>query len=506
MFPISRRDLLKQTLAAGVGASYLGNRSILGAEANEPLSIGSRRQLFLDDVVIAEMKNLERTWHQAEKRPEPVVAPDRPNDFEGVMLFPGDVLYDEQERIFKMWYSSPEYVPPPPRKPGNAYVIRWHLSYATSKDGVHWEKPNLGQVMFQGNTNNNLVFDSVTSNANPKHVWLYRQVLLDPHDSDPSRRYKAVGFSGTFPWDGNSPFWGVSVAFSPDGLHWTDYPKNPVIHAVGDEGAFSIGWVEALGKYVMYVRVIQAPRQTGVCFSDDFVHWSESKIIAGPEPGDPKDLQIYGMGARRYQDLYVGTEWIFRTAPELVVSPIFSELVFSRDAIRWIRPTPGRYFLTLGSPGAFDDCMAFACSPLEVGDELFFYYTGADYPHNDAMITGAPGAAVGLAKMRRDGFVSLDSRTNDGSEMATVPLRCEGKALVVNARAKQGSINVAVLDQDRTPIPGFGHQECTAFVGDEVRHRVAWADGRRLAELNGRTVRLRFQIRNAELYSFAFSE
>src|SRR4051794_16913532 len=106
MLKISRRDALKQTCAAGVSATYFATWSAKGAGFKDPLAIGKQRQLFFDNTVIAEMKHLSRTWHQAEKLPEPVVRADRPNDFGGIMIFPGDVLYDDNERMFKMWYSG----------------------------------------------------------------------------------------------------------------------------------------------------------------------------------------------------------------------------------------------------------------------------------------------------------------------------------------------------------------------------------------------------------------
>ncbi len=504
MHPISRRSLLKGGLATGIGAAYFANWRLQGAEAKEPLTIGTQRQLFFDNTVIAEMKHLSRTWHQAEKLSAPVLESKLPHEFGGATLFPGNILYDDKERIFKMWYPCLQWAKDP--APGYGGFEKWHLCYATSKDGVHWEKPNLGIVKFNGNTNNNLVMDSVASQADPKHVWCYRQVLYDPHDSDPARRYKIVGHSGTYPWTSASPFWGVSVAFSPDGLHWTDCPKNPLIHNVADEGAYSIGWIEKLGKYVMYVRANQQPRQTAVCFSDDFVKWTDpTEVILRPAPNDPPDLEMYGMGGKKYQDgQYIGSAWVYRTKDELVVSPILTEIIVSKDAIHWERPAPGKYVLSLGKPGDFDDCMLIAGTPLEVGDELFYYYTGYDFPHNYALITGTPAPAIGLAKMRLDGFVSLESRMNDHSEMTTVPLHCEGNSLIVNVRTKRGSINVAVLDRESKPIPGFGHPECKPIVGDSVRHRVTWANNRKLAELKGRAICLRFRIRNADLYSFAF--
>ena len=59
--------------------------------------------------------------------------------------------------------------------------------YAVSKDGVIWEKPDLGLVTLQGSTRNNIV------PAEPGVGYL----ILDGREEDPSRRYKGFVRRGT---------------------------------------------------------------------------------------------------------------------------------------------------------------------------------------------------------------------------------------------------------------------------------------------------------------------
>jgi len=92
--------------------------------------------------------------------------------------------------------------------PATIHNVGWFLLYATSKDGVVWEKPELGLHGFDGSTKNNVVARDVAGGAG---------VFKDPHDPDPARRYKLVydlGFSK------------LRVRFSPDGLHWGE-PLEP---------------------------------------------------------------------------------------------------------------------------------------------------------------------------------------------------------------------------------------------------------------------------------------
>jgi hypothetical protein len=84
-----------------------------------------------------------------------------------------------------------------------------------------------------------------------------------------------------------------------------------------------------------------------------------------------------------------------------------------------------------------------------------------------------------------------------------VPFSCEGERLIVNGDAKGGAIRAQVLDEKGEPLPGFTMEECRAFTGDAVRHVMTWGKRTRLTELKGKRVRLRFELRHADLYSFA---
>lgn len=59
---------------------------------------------------------------------------------------------------------------------------------------------------------------------------------------------------------------------------------------------------------------------------------------------------------------------------------------------------------------------------------------------------------------------------------------------------------VAVLAEDGTPLDGFGAADCMPLRADRVRHGMRWSGGDRLP--GGRPVRLQFNLRDADLYSF----
>jgi len=106
-------------------------------------------------------------------------------------------------------------------------------------------------------------------------------------------------------------------------------------------------------------------------------------------------------------------------------------------------------------------------------------------------------ASIGLAKMRLDGFVSLDSDSEAGV-LTTRSLTFEGSSLRINAEAT-GRIAVEVLGED-----GLRRADCDPFHGDETAHLVTWRGKPDLSNLADRPIRLRFVMRDAKMFSFWF--
>ena len=91
-----------------------------------------------------------------------------------------------------------------------------------------------------------------------------------------------------------------------------------------------------------------------------------------------------------------------------------------------------------------------------------------------------------------------------GGVVCTRALRWPGCALVINADAHAGKLQVRVSDELRKPIKGFNYDDASAFTGDSVAHEVTW-NGKSLDELKGQVVRLEFQLHDADLYTFRAS-
>jgi hypothetical protein len=496
------RTLSAIALAATLAAASAGpSRS--GTEP--PLPIAGKRQLFVDDAVVAGTQRVSRIFHAALKSERnPVLAAEKP--WEGTMVDVGTVLYDEDEKLFKMWYGALEMhyeAPPPPYGQYKSllaamkYRERFHPCYATSRDGLRWERPSLGLVEFQGSKENNLL------PADTRMEYFLGSVYKDPRETNPARRYKAVGY-----WKDRGNV-GVGVTFSPDGLRWTSFAGNPVVRDTSDVHTL-LGWDERIGRYVGYFRPRAKIRVIGYSTSFDFERWTPIEQALVPDAADPVDLQLYGMPVMKYEGLYLGFIWTFRTN-EITHIP---QLVWSRDGRKWHR-TPGREpFVPLGAAGSFDEANAYVSRPVVRHDRLWVYYSGTRWRGLADILESRDKArdAVGLATLRLDGFASMQAGPEPGT-VTTRLLTFTGRTLTVNFEesvkgyvANPSALRVELLDGQGKPLPGFTAADADPITTSGVRHRAAWRGKSDLGALAGGPIRIRFQIQNGKLFAFQFAD
>ena len=463
----------------------------------ETVEIGPERQLFVDDHVIDMLEKVARFVHQPAKyEGNPVVAVEKP--WEQGLLVPMSLLCDEDEKLFKYWYAV---------RTRDSDDRAW--CYALSEDGIRFERPELGLVEFEGSTANNLIALKGPQGA----------VMKDFRDEDPQRRYKMTFFVHT----------GVGVAFSPDGLQWTEYEDNPVLRPAGD-GQTAAFWDERYDRYVYYGRPngrhvkrtsalhdasAYPSRRAGRAESADFLHWTDIEEIIAPDERDGKGTDFYYMHVLRYAGCYLGLLTVYHEYtddpdPDAGFNNTLDlQLAFSRDGIKWSRVGERQVFLR-GTPGSWDEKRVYGEKALVWDDEIRIYYRGSNMPHGG--ITERVGTEVdgrqlvgdylGLARLRLDGFVSLDAGAEEGV-VVTRPLRFEGgSALQVNADAAQGSLEMEVVTLYGKPIEGFTRDACRTITTDDLRHQVKWDSGKTLAAVE-QPVRLRFSMRQTRLYSFA---
>ena len=458
--------------------------------------LGNTTHLFVDDSAISSKRGVVRTLHPARKTHEPVLVPSRPWEGQRVYTY-GTVHYAPESRLFKMWYMCRAEAGPRNRAPGLRLGGEGDLVlYATSDDGLHWEKRVLGLHEFDGSRQNNIVFDVHSPS-----------VIVDTGESDPEKRYKMVGVGG--------PARNYWAAHSADGLTWNDYPVNPVI-----AGSDTVTTVRdpSTGDYLAFHKR-RAPvrgherRVVWLAASPDFQTWSESKLILVPDEEDDtwvrrpeQRTEFYVLSGFPYGGGFLGLLSVFRVeaVPEQGPNdgPVDVQLTHSRDGREWERFEDRSPIIPLGAPGSYDSGCILGVSnpPVIYDDEVWVYFTAINVTHGSPM--PPKRITIGRASWRLDGFVSLDAGPA-GGVVETVALELDGDRLEVNADASEGSLAVEVLSAAGDPLSGFGRESCRAIDSDGVRHIVAWDGGDRLP--TDRPLRLRFHLQNAQLYSFRTS-
>ncbi|MES2307225.1 MAG: glycosyl hydrolase family 32, partial [Verrucomicrobiota bacterium] len=138
-----------------------------------------------------------------------------------------------------------------------------------------------------------------------------------------------------------------------------------------------------------------------------------------------------------------------------------------------------------------------------VGDQLYFYYSGwsGKSPNANADWEMYGGGATGLATLRRDGFVSMDAKENEGT-LTTRPVKFKGKYPFVNVNAPKGVLCAEILDENDKVIAPFSMENSLPVTADKTRVKLAWKGAEDLGALTGRNVKFRFKLKNGELYSF----
>jgi len=462
-----------------------------GTPPQEPVEIGNTPQFFLDDSIV------DNRWSLKPKTEEVVRAFHQPKKFPGNPLIVGGCGYPSAVReadtgTFKLWYQTNTRSTDEDK---NAYGI----AYAESKDGLTWTRPKLGLVEWQGSKDNNIVWRGhAGSRASGQHI-------LDlPESARRGFRYvMAYHTSG-----GKRNENGIHVVGSYDGIHWDAASDTQVLN-ISSDTVNSVVFDPARGEYAMYCRAKDRylAGQTGmldtgesrriarVAGKDLWTLWKDSpQAILIP---DELDLahgfnRFYGMTGRVHAGIIFGFVWSFKLNTD-----IWTELAWSRDGVSFERLPARPRLIDLGPADAWDDGMVFGSADwIEVGDEWWLYYAGWDGPHETREREGS----IGLAKVRKEGFVSLHGMRG-GGVVCTRKIRWPGGALHVNADAHEGELKVRVSDEMRKPVEGFDYGDAPPFTGDSVAYEVKW-NGKSLDELKDKVIRLEFQLRDADLYTF----
>ncbi len=459
------------------------------------------RQLFTDSVLIAE-GNLQKVHHQPVYYPlNPVLKADKEWELNAMgdpyaAPFSGGVWYDENEGKYKMWYSA-----------GGGKRLGLITCYAESDDGKHWRKPML-DVIPGTNIVDTTEHDCVT-------------ILLDKHETDLSKKYKMfiVEFNSRFTVS-------MKLKYSSDGIHW----GKPVATSGDIYDRCSAYYDPFRKKYVLSLKTItEKGRARNYLSREDpellvsLAHRTydrdTDKYIRywfGAAKDDPRNPQfpaihpqIYNHEAVAYESQLLGYFTVWQ-GPEnkdcdsLMIQKRNEVLIgWSQDGFHWNRENKKAFLPVSDDFHAWNagNIQSTCGNPLIAGDSLYFYVSGRynSKPVHDSNF------ATGLAMLRRDGFVSMQGDSEEGSLM-TVPFQFDGAYLFVNADVRKGRLAVEVLDENGNPLEGYTKKDCILMKKDNsTRKRITWKNHSDLTPLVGTNIRLKFYLTDGDLYSFWIS-
>jgi hypothetical protein len=466
------------------------------------------RQLFIDDYAVESMKGIQRTLHQP-KKAGPMI--------KGGIQSRSCPQWNPEKNLWEWWYMGQ------------------HIFYATSVDGEHWEKPNLGLYEWDGSKDNNIACDpNAGGDARLYHI------IRDENDPDPQRRYKGLLSSSN-----------RYAAVSPDGFNWSkiDSPSIPS----QDESQFSYDPYN--NQFLALVKQgTEWGRSVFLSTTSDFKHFTQPELIfhadeidwencrqrvrrllqdpayISPPLVDDEDYfaEVYNMAVMPYQGFYIGFPTIFNPIgvippPETNFTRINQiEMTVSRDLRHWQRVADRALFIEVDRWNGenYGTCqLLMAGHPIVRDDgEIWCYYNALRMPASaeqyqrfnrskELFRLGVKpehfqdSGALSLAKLRPDGFVSVDG--DESAYIITKPFTLRGEDVYINADAQWGAIYTEILDAETNrPHPGYWvpGEHPPAFSDDSTRAKITWKyPNDRVFE---KPVRLKFYLHQARLYSF----
>lgn len=489
-----------------------GPTPLFGQEAPDrarPPLLGSRKHLFIDDRLVASQTGVQFLVNPPHASAVTDFCCDQPGD--ATPRFGSGVpdilsIWDDGDEI-GMIYTS-----------GGMWGGKPHLLYlARSRDGLHWTKPNLGVVAWEGSLKNNIIMVDASQGS----------VIRDSNPAcRPEHRYKYLAYGMNR---------GIYLCTSPDAVHWR---RNETLALPFDcGGGAELFWDDQRGLYGGFFRHegFMAGDATGgggracaLAQTTDVLHPWPFQSSANPRvrreaftlPTLTTELPVpikandfgepYRSKMVKYTgapDTYLAFPWRYKPAGNVRPG---CDLTVSRDGENWT--SAGGIYLSNditveGRPvveALTEDGL------VRRGDALWQFATVRFTAHGGAAYNGTEyegGIHDRLLRLeqRLDGFVRVFAGPAGGS-LLTKPLVFAGRRLEINADAMGGTLRVGLQEANGKAIAGYAIETCIPITTDAVRHRVAWANGSDVSALAGRPIQIRFELSNANVFAFQFTE
>ena len=474
------------------------------------MNTNSFRQLFIDNFIIERSINISKSLHSPESK-GPVLTGDKNFQQTGVQTRNAP-QWNSQKKAWEWFYWAYYDSSTDARKD----------HYAFSKDGIKWDKPDLGLYEFNGAKN--MPYD-LPGGPTIKGRYMYH-ILRDEIGRDSSKRYK--GFFGSRD---------RKIGFSPDGLKW-EFPDIPKIPSYDES---HLTYDEQSEQFIASVKLhTEWGRSVYLSTSKDFMEWSDPKLIFHADEIDNENrikriqfavdhpeylappviedrgytAQVYQMAIMPYQGIYIGFPLMLNPAGPSgnnFTGLNQTELTVSRDLYNWERVADRELFLGIekwdSKNFGYHQILPTSRPIIKDDGEIWFYYKA--FRHRglpklfsqsfQKFIETNQTSAICLATLRPDGFVSLDAK-NQGV-VITKPIKINRNASIhINVDSTNGYLAAEVLDPvSMEPLPGYTFENCEKISEDSTDKKINWKTN---DKINNDIVRLKFILEKSSLYSF----
>ncbi len=464
---------------------------------DEIIDIGSRLELFVDEVLVEKREGVDFRLHSPIRNPIGDF-PWKGSCFYQTMIRDGDLL--------RTYYRSMDPTYEGKTYSGNPGEI---TCYAESHDGLDWKLPELGLYEVNGSRKNNVILAGI-----PPFMHNFSPFIDTRPGTPANERFKALA---GHPRDGSASQEGGLHGFvSGDGIHWKKiegkalipFRKNDWSHGFDSQNlAF---WSEAEQLYVAYIRTWTGSgkdRERGIAnwglraisrsTSPDFINWSV-----------PVDTQAN----RPLEHLYTSQTQPYFRAPHIYVA-FPSRYMPGRVGAQSEEIMKGSTDVLFMSSRSGSDHFTrlFTEAFIQPGLDPERWGNRSNYVALNVVQTSDSQLSIYHSKggfrydLRLDGFISIRAGVEPGS-LLTKPLRFSGSQLAVNySTSAAGHLRVEIQDLSGNAIPGFELNRCRTHVGDKIEETITWEDNLSLQTLSGQPVRIKFELLEADLFSFRFS-
>ena len=503
---------------------YKGLPLLFQNSSEKVIPLGNRKHLFIDSAFVQSMRGLEFVVNPPAKM-ERVI-----NNIKGQFRKHLTVVEDEKG-VIRIYNGG----------------VDDYLAVFTSKDGIHFETPDLGKGSYKGFKNLAIAAPN-GGTGNP---------FIDPNGPAEERWKYIADYHRR----------GVYLYTSPDGYTWTrrktallpfrsgtqsctfydDQRQRYISYHRSDIGALpnnqnvrssSLTEIVDLNRPIAYKPLTQKEylkAADSIALRDPLPWFLDNGPLTpggfglefprsfDPIPEDPAETDIYITKALKYDgapDTYLAFPTIYfhyegaqkearRVLEDLKYQrgsgPLETQLAVSRDGLNWKRYARPAY-VGIGQHDGRDVKTAYiAQGMVKRGKEIWQYYFGETQYHS-ALKRDDAGRGVYRLVQRLDGFVSLDSRYDAEAELVTKPFTFTGTTLQLNIDTDAaGYAQVGFIDETGKPVEGFSVEDCVYINGDFIDTPVEWLrTGTDVSKLQGKTVRLVLRMRGSKLYALQF--